>query len=90
MGLRLAKGFEPEITHNVFSPEMLELGAVRSGFLSQGHEGFRAIKGTVMIGGNIGDEIGGLVRSDKSVANRKITHSRTLPGVRVVQMHIHA
>ena len=81
MGLRLAKGFETEITHNVFSPEMLKLGAVRSGVLSQSHEGFRAIQGTVMVRRNICDEIGGLVRTHESGANGKITHSRTLPGV---------
>ncbi len=81
MRLRLAKGFEPEIAHNVFSPEMLELGAVRSGILSQSHEGFRAIEGTVMVGRNICDEIGGLFRSHNSGANGKITHSGTLPDV---------
>jgi hypothetical protein len=44
--------------------KFLELGGIRAGFLRQPDEHFGALKIAVMVGGNIGDKVGGVTRAD--------------------------
>ena len=66
-------------------PKVLELGAVGACFLGQGHEVLGPLKVTVMVRGDIGDEVGGLVWADEAVTEAECRHlvivgaSRSLP-----------
>jgi len=53
---------------------VLELGAVGACFLGQGHEVLGPLKVTVMVRGDIRDEVGGLVRADEAIADAEGRH----------------
>ncbi len=49
--------------------EVLELGGVRPGFFGQADQQLGALQVAIMVGGDIGDEVGGVVRADQRDAN---------------------
>jgi hypothetical protein len=51
----------------VSCPKVLELGAVGASFLGQGHELKGPIEVAIVIGSNIGNEVGGLIWSDQTI-----------------------
>ena len=57
---------------------MLELRAVGAGFLAQSHEFKSAIKTSVMIRGDVGNEVRGLVCTDESVTDAESRHCCSL------------
>jgi len=74
MGLLAAEGLEPIVRDDVLCPKVLELGAIGSCFLGQGHEVLGPLEVTVMVRGDIGDEVGGLVWADEAVTEAECRH----------------
>ena len=56
------------VRNDVGSLKMLEFGAVSAGFLGQRHEIQGANQVTVVVCGDIGNEIGRLVWTDQAIA----------------------
>jgi hypothetical protein len=46
--------------------EVLELGRIRPGFFGQADEQFGALQVAIVVGGNVGDEVGGVVGADEA------------------------
>ena len=51
------------------SAEVLELGGIRAGFVGEVDELLRPLKAAVVIGGDVGDEPGGVIVSNQGVTN---------------------
>jgi len=60
---------EAVIRNDFRSAKVLELGGIRAGFSSEMDEIQSALQAAVMIGGDIGDEPGGVVVSNQGVTN---------------------
>ena len=59
----------------MFSPEVLKLGAVGTCVARERHEVQGPIEGTVVVGCDIRDEVGGLSGSDSPGSDQEITHN---------------
>jgi len=68
------EGLEAKVGHDVGCSKMLELRAVGAGLLRQGHEVLGTIQVTVVIGSDIRDEVGGLIRPDEPITDQEVSH----------------
>ena len=62
-------GFEAVIGDDLGSAEVLELGSIRPGFLGQVNEHQCPFQLAIVIGGNISNKVGGVLRTDQVIAN---------------------
>ncbi len=72
--LLATKGPEAVVGHDVLGPEVLELRAVGASILGEGHEVLGSLEITVMVRGDVGDEVGRLIRADKALADAEGRH----------------
>ena len=70
---------EAVIRHNLWSAEVLELGGISTSLSCQADEVNRAFQAAVVVGGNICDEIGGVLVPDQSMQFLSIFSSIIAP-----------
>lgn len=70
MRLLRSEGAKAVVADDVRSPEALELGAISTGLLGKRHEVLDSLKVSIMIGSDIGDEVGGLAWPHEAGADR--------------------
>ena len=58
--------------------EVLELCTVGAGFLAQGHEFHGSFETAIVIGSDVSDEVGGLIRADQSITDAESAHAMLL------------
>jgi len=67
MGLLATKGAEAIVRNDVSGAEVLELRAIGASFLGQGHELKGTIEVAIVVGRDVGNEIGRLVRANQTI-----------------------
>ena len=80
MRLLAAEGAEAVVGDDVRRAEVLELRAVGAGLLGQRHQLEGSIEAAVVVGGDVGDEVRGLVGADEAVADAEGRHRAIVGG----------
>ena len=78
MGLLAAERCKSVIRDDMWCAKVLELCAISAGFLRQRHEMFGAFEITIVVRGDIGNEVGGLVEPNSMIADLKFAHAETV------------
>ena len=75
MGLLPPEGSEAVVRHDVRGAEVLELGAVGTGISGESHQCQGTVQIAIVIGRDVGDEVGGLIGTDESIAQLERGHT---------------
>ena len=75
MGLLSPEGSEAVVRHDVRGVEVLELGAVGTRISGEIHQCQGTVQIAIVIGRDVGDEVGRLIGTDESVAQLERGHT---------------
>jgi hypothetical protein len=69
-----AKVRKPELTDDSWRPKILEFGSVSAGLGTKANEQLCTLEAAVMVGGNVGDKISGMVQADGFLTQLQSRH----------------